>query len=88
MRAFLRVTDGLRRFSGRPIRCPSCHHEGYDRGGDHAAFEDRGRLGGHPVRKCLACGSGLIVRGHRFEAIASDSWQALEKRFEELTREP
>jgi hypothetical protein len=73
-----------RRFSGKPIHCPSCHHEGYDAAGSpHSTFERRGRYGGAPVRKCLKCGSGLLIRGHRFEAVPADRWAAMERWYED-----
>jgi hypothetical protein len=88
MRALVRLADGLRRFSGRPIRCPRCGREGYDGGGEHEAFERRGFWGIHPVRKCLSCGEGLLIKGHRFEPIPSDRWRALEARWAEARDRP
>jgi len=75
-----------RSFSGRPIHCPTCHQEGYDSvGSPHATFEQRGRWGSHPVRKCLKCGSGLLIKGHRFEAIPAGRWAAMEQHYETET---
>ena len=75
-----------RSFSGRPIRCPTCRAEGYDtHGSPHARFEQRGRWERFPVRKCLTCGSGLLIKGHRFEAIPADRWDAMERYYETET---
>jgi hypothetical protein len=80
LRSFWRI------FSGRPIHCPTCHQKGYDSAGSsRAVFEQRGRWGAHPVRKCLTCGSGLLIKGHRFEAIAADRWAAMERYYEAET---
>jgi hypothetical protein len=66
------------------LTCPSCGAVGSVRGED--AFEVRGRFpDGHlPVRKCNACGAGLVVticifpRSSRATAIPSDLWARMD----------
>jgi hypothetical protein len=84
--SLIRLRGWWRSFSGSPIRCPSCRQEGYDSDGSpHSTFEQRGRWGADPVRKCLKCGSGLLIKGHRFEAIPAGRWAAMERYYETET---
>ena len=46
----------------RQITCPLCGNSGDQNGEDSAqSFEVRGRFQGSAVRKCLRCGTGLMV---------------------------
>lgn len=86
MASLIGLRGWWRSFSGRPIRCPTCSEEGYDsHGSPHASFEQRGRWETAPVRKCLNCGSGLLIKGHRFEAIPAEKWAAMEQYYETET---
>lgn len=53
----------------RKITCPTCGNTGDQNGDDAApAFAIRGQYAGRAVRKCLSCGSGLLI------GVLSGSW--------------
>jgi transcription elongation factor Elf1 len=71
------------------LTCPGCGHQGEVRGTDEH-FEPRGQWpeGHKPVRKCRACGGGIIVR-FRFlifrpygERIPDDLWANMDRHFQ------
>lgn len=72
------------------LKCPACGARGEVRGTEEF-FEERGQWpDGHmPVRKCLACGGGLIVRprvfppGAQAQVIPSDIWVKMESAWDE-----
>ena len=66
------------------MKCPHCGAKG-DVKGTEDHFEVRGQWpDGHwPVRKCRACGGGMIVkpglRGMRAKPIDHDLWERMEE---------
>ncbi len=74
------------------LKCPSCGNRGEVRGTEEF-FAVRGRDPsseyGWPVRKCLACGAGLVVRprafppGTKATLIDSVTWSKMETAWEE-----
>ena len=70
------------------LTCPECGHAGEIRGTEEF-FEVRGQWpnGHYPVRKCRACGRGIIVRprflifGTRPVVIPDDTWSKMERLF-------
>jgi DNA-directed RNA polymerase subunit RPC12/RpoP len=70
------------------LTCPACSHSGEIRLSDEA-FEPRGQWpeGHYPVRKCRACGAGIIVRprflifGTRPILIPHDVWAKMDRMF-------
>ncbi len=58
-------------------KCPVCDNKGDM--SDENLFEVRGQLEGWPVRKCLKCGSGLVIRIVRKpRVIDPDFWKKME----------
>lgn len=85
MSPFKRARALSRSWAGHPITCPHCGQEGFDSHGlppekEHdALFEIRGHKGSKPVRKCLRCGGGILIKGAgRTEAIPQDQWAQME----------
>jgi DNA-directed RNA polymerase subunit RPC12/RpoP len=74
------------------LKCPSCGSRGEVRGTEEF-FAVRGRDPsseyGWPVRKCLACGKGLVVKPRTFPpgtkavAIDPETWSKMERDWEE-----
>ncbi len=69
------------------LKCPACGAKGEVRATEES-FEVRGRTSddwGWPIRKCRACGNGLIVKPRTFppgvkaEVIPVGTWQAMEE---------
>src|SRR4051812_31576861 len=70
------------------LRCPACGASGEVRGTEEA-FEVRGQWpeGHWPVRKCRACGAGIIVKPGigraRGKLIEPELWAKMEAHFEQ-----
>jgi len=82
------------------LKCPTCGAVGTDvepvaeefrgpewrpsKGEEDYAFEVFGRIGSRPVRKCLNCGAGVVVRflPPRFRTIQPEMWAQMQKYME------
>ena len=72
------------------LKCPVCKTKGEVRGTEES-YEARGQWpdGGWPVRKCNACGAGLIVKvrlvppGARAVVISEDTWERMQEMWDE-----
>lgn len=61
----------------KKISCPNCGASG--KVNDEGLFEVRGKVDGTPVRKCLSCGAGLLIRAlGKPSVIPSGSWSKME----------
>jgi hypothetical protein len=66
--------------------CPLCGQSGpaaESTGGGAASFALRGKVDGHPVRKCFVCGAGFAVKGANTEPIPALQWSEIEARYEQ-----